>query len=93
MVRVHRVPGRARSRKVIDRCILSRTASWNSSRFWFDARRPHFRIVGHLLEEMDADALHFDGDDLGVEKGALEEPTLVIDLIAREADVAAAGPW
>ena len=56
------------------------------------ARRPHFRIVGHLLEEMDADALHFDGDDLGVEKGALEEPTLIIDLIALEADVAAAGP-
>ena len=53
------------------------------------ARRPHFRIVGHLLEEMDADALHFDGDDLGVEQRALEEPTLVIDLIVLEADVAA----
>jgi hypothetical protein len=52
-------------------------------------RRPHFRIVGHLLEEMDADALHFDCDDLGVEKGALEKPTLIVDLIAREADVAA----
>ena len=56
-------------------------------------RRPHFRIVGHLLEEMDADALHFDGDDLGVEQSALEEPTLVIDLIVLEADVAASGIW
>src|SRR5208282_4010002 len=55
------------------------------------ARRPHFRIVGHLLEEMNADALHFDGDDLGVEKSALEEPTLVVDLIALEADKAALG--
>src|SRR5208282_1079183 len=55
------------------------------------ARRPHFRIVGHLLEEMNADTLHFDRDDLGVEKSALEEPTLVIDLIALEADKAAVG--
>src|SRR5271157_1295330 len=53
------------------------------------ARRSHFRIVGHLLEEMDADALHFDGDDLSVDQRALEEPTLVIHLIALEADVAA----
>ena len=55
------------------------------------ARRPHFRIVGHLLEEMDADTLHFDGDDLSVQQRALEEPALVVDLIARKADVAA-GP-
>ena len=54
-----------------------------------DTRRPHFRIVGHLLEEMDADALHFDGDDLSVDQRALEEPTLVIDLIALEANIAA----
>ena len=53
------------------------------------ARRPHFRIVGHLLKKMDADALHFDGNDLGVQQRALEEPALVIDLIARETDVAA----
>ena len=53
------------------------------------ARLPFFRVVGHLLEEMDADALHFDGDDLGVDQRALEEPTLVIDLIALEADIAA----
>jgi len=43
------------------------------------ARLPHFWVVGHLLEKMDADALHFDGDDLGVDQRALEEPTLVID--------------
>jgi len=52
------------------------------------ARRPHFRIVGHLLEEMDADTLHFDGDDLSVQQRALEEPALVVDLIVLEADVA-----
>ena len=53
------------------------------------ARLSFFRVVGHLLEEMDADALHFDGDDLSVDQRALEEPTLVVDLIALEADVAA----
>src|SRR5271165_1471704 len=53
------------------------------------ARLPFIRVVGHLLEEMDADALHFDGDDLSVDQRALEQPTLVIDLVALEADIAA----
>src|SRR5271157_519495 len=55
------------------------------------ARRSHFRIVGHLLKKMDADALHFDGDDLSVQQRALEEPALIVDLIALEADKAALG--
>src|SRR5271157_5519771 len=41
------------------------------------ARLAQFGVVSHLLLEMDADALHFDGDDLGVDQSALEEPAFV----------------
>jgi hypothetical protein len=44
------------------------------------ARRAFFGIVGDHLQEMNADALHINGDHLGVEQGALEDPTLEIDL-------------
>jgi hypothetical protein len=50
------------------------------------ARRAEVFIVrGHSLE-MDADALHAEGDELGVEERPLEEPALVFDPLAREAD-------
>ena len=43
-----------------------------------------FIVRGHPLE-MDANALHTEGDELSVEERPLQKPALVFDLLAREA--------
>jgi hypothetical protein len=47
------------------------------------ARRAKFRIVRDHPLEMDADALHPDGDELSVEERPLQKPALVFDPLAR----------
>ena len=49
------------------------------------ARRTEFRIVRDHPLEMDADALHSEGDELSVEECPLQKPALVFDPLAREA--------
>lgn len=48
----------------------------------FGAFCAEFRIVGGHPRVMDADGLHAEGDELGVEERPLQEPVLVVDVLA-----------